>query len=80
MENIAQKINNYTAVIEEDISGGYWAYVPSLRGCYTQGDTLDEVRLNLKEAIELYLKSFPMINSDIRKGSLFAIIQIPVFA
>ena len=80
MENIPQKINNYTAVIEEDIDGGYWAYVPSLQGCYTQGDTLDEVTSNLKEVIDLYLKSASVSLGKERKSSPFAIIQVPVFA
>ena len=80
MENIPQKINNYTAVIEEDIDGGYWAYVPSLQGCYTQGDSLDEVTANLKEAIGLYLESMPISEFPDRRPSPFAIIQVPVFA
>ena len=44
----------YSVVIEEDIlDGGYIAYVPSLRGCYTQADTLDELKANIIEAIEI---------------------------
>ena len=35
--------------------GGYWVEVPSLPGCFTQGDNLDEVRSNAKEAILAYL-------------------------
>ena len=31
--------------------GGYWAEVPALRGCRAQGETLDEVRNNVIEAI-----------------------------
>ena len=43
------------AVIYEADEGGYWAKVPSLPGLYTQGETLEEVEANLREAIELYL-------------------------
>jgi predicted RNase H-like HicB family nuclease len=43
------------AVIHEAEEGGYWAKVPSLPGLYTQGETLDELEENLREAIELYL-------------------------
>ena len=44
----------YSVVIEEDkLDGGYIAYVPNLRGCYTQADTLDELKKNIIEAIEL---------------------------
>jgi predicted RNase H-like HicB family nuclease len=37
--------------------GGYSAEVPALPGCYTQGETLDEVRANLREAAEGWLAS-----------------------
>ena len=43
-------------VIEKD-EYGYYAYCPELEGCQTQGDTLDEVLANIKEAIELYLET-----------------------
>jgi predicted RNase H-like HicB family nuclease len=36
---------------------GYYAYCPELEGCQTQGDSLDEVLNNIKEAIELYLET-----------------------
>jgi predicted RNase H-like HicB family nuclease len=37
---------------EED---SYWAEVPSIPGCFTQGDTWDELLKNITEAIEAYL-------------------------
>jgi predicted RNase H-like HicB family nuclease len=40
-----------TAVIEKD-SDGYYAYCPALKGCQSQGDTLEEVQANIQEAIE----------------------------
>ncbi len=43
-------------VIEKD-ADGYYAYCPALKGCQTQGDTLEEVQANIKEAIELYLST-----------------------
>lgn len=43
------------AVIHEAEEGGYWAKVPSLPGLYTQGETLENLEANLREAIELYL-------------------------
>ena len=33
----------------------YWAEVPALKGCYTQGDTIDEIKDNIKEAITAWL-------------------------
>jgi len=39
-------------VIHEAEEGGYWAEVPSIPGCATEGDTMDELLVNLHEAIE----------------------------
>ncbi|MBD2577894.1 type II toxin-antitoxin system HicB family antitoxin [Oscillatoria sp. FACHB-1406] len=43
------------AVIHPAEEGGYWAEVPALPGCITEGDTLDEVMQNLRDAIEGWL-------------------------
>lgn len=51
------KALEFSVVILEDEEGGYVAYVPELPGCHTQGDSLDEVIKNVKEAIELYLET-----------------------
>ena len=45
-----------TAVIEKD-EDGYYTYCPDLAGCQSQGDTLEEVQDNIREAIELYLET-----------------------
>lgn len=45
----------YVVIIEETTDGGYSAYVPDLPVCFTVGNTLDEVKVNIREAIELYL-------------------------
>jgi predicted RNase H-like HicB family nuclease len=44
-----------TVVIHEADEGGYWAEVPALPGCFTQGETLDEVRERVREAIAAHL-------------------------
>ncbi len=43
-------------VIEKD-ENGFYAFSPELEGCHTQGDSLDEVMANMKEAIELRLET-----------------------
>jgi predicted RNase H-like HicB family nuclease len=47
----------FDVVILEDETGGYVALVPALPGCHTQGDTLEELIKNIKEAIELYTET-----------------------
>ena len=47
----------FDVVILEDETGGYVALVPALPGCHTQGDTLEELMKNIKEAIELYTET-----------------------
>ena len=34
---------------------GFWGEVPALKGCYSQGDTIEELTQNIKEAIEAWL-------------------------
>jgi predicted RNase H-like HicB family nuclease len=43
------------AIIHTAEEGGFWAEVPALPGCLTQAETLDELKANLREAIELWL-------------------------
>ena len=49
-------MREFTVIIEQDEDGTYIASVPELPGCHTQGDTLEELTENIKEAIELYLE------------------------
>ncbi|MBA2848253.1 type II toxin-antitoxin system HicB family antitoxin [Thermosulfuriphilus ammonigenes] len=64
-----------TVIIEKD-EFGYYAYCPELKGCHTQGDTLDEVLKNIKEAVELYLETLDeeerriLLNKEILTTSL----------
>ena len=45
----------FTAVFEPVVEGGYSAYVEEIPGVNTQGETLEEARENLREALELVL-------------------------
>ena len=44
-------VERYAAVIHGDPEGGFWAEVPALPGCYSQGETVDELMENIREAI-----------------------------
>ena len=47
-------------VIEQD-QHGYYAWCPDIRGCQSQGISVEEVLANLREAIEIYLVTLPAI-------------------
>jgi predicted RNase H-like HicB family nuclease len=46
----------FKVVLEPSDEGGYTVYVPSLPGCISEGDTLEEAMANIREAISLYLE------------------------
>jgi len=43
-------------VLEPSDEGGYTVYVPSLPGCISEGETVEEAMSNIREAIQLYLE------------------------
>jgi len=45
-------MENFAIVIHQEPEGGFWAEVPALPGCYSQGETIDELKANIREAIE----------------------------
>ncbi|WP_207496305.1 type II toxin-antitoxin system HicB family antitoxin [Aridibaculum aurantiacum] len=45
---------------------GYYVFCPELPGCHSQGDTFEEARINIKEAVELYLET--MTKEEIDKA------------
>jgi len=55
-------------IIHEAEEGGYWAEVPSIPGCATQGDNMEELLQNLYEAVEgclsIDLESIPLKKTD----------------
>ena len=47
---------DFKVVLEPDPAGRYVVYCPSLAGCYSQGDTIDEALTSVREAIELCIE------------------------
>jgi predicted RNase H-like HicB family nuclease len=45
----------YTVLVYKAEEGGYWAEVPALSGCYSQGETVEETMNNVKEAVEAHI-------------------------
>lgn len=57
-------------IIEKD-KYGYYAFCPALKGCHRQGDFLDDVLENIKEAIQLYLETLsPEERDDLYSAAL----------
>lgn len=46
----------FTVIIEKDEDGRYVAICPALQGCYTEGETEEEARELVKDAIRLHIK------------------------
>jgi predicted RNase H-like HicB family nuclease len=63
------------AIIHPAEEGGYWAEVPALPGCITEGDTIEEVMINLKDAIVGWLE---VANSRESVASTDKIVEIAV--
>jgi len=57
MKKKLKNIYSYSVFYEAVPEGGYVAFAPTLPGCHTQGETLEETEKNIREAIELYLES-----------------------
>ena len=57
MKQKTRKSLSFSVFYEQAPEGGYVAFVPSLAGCHTQGETLEEAERNVKEAIMLYVES-----------------------
>jgi predicted RNase H-like HicB family nuclease len=48
-------------VVHEAEEGGFWAEVPALPGCVSQGDTMEELLANVREAIQAWLAPEPPV-------------------
>ncbi len=50
---IRHTVAQYPVIVQEDASGGYWVSCPAFQGCYSQGETIDQALMNIREAIQL---------------------------
>ena len=59
---------------------GYYAHCPELPGCHSQGDTYEEARENIKEALELYLETMSKdeIKNSLNKELLTTTMEVEV--
>ncbi len=59
------KLLNYRILLRKEQEGGYTVVVPTLPGCITYGDTIDEAIKMAKEAIGLYIESLRIHGEEI---------------
>ncbi len=67
----------FSVVIEKDVDG-YFAFCPELQGCYTQGDTYEEVLENIKDAIRLHIEDRIENNEDIPQSESISLTLMEV--
>ena len=48
-------------ILEPSDEGGFTVYVPSLPGCISEGNSMEEAMQNIREAIDLYLDEEPLV-------------------
>ena len=64
----------YPVVLEQDETGGFVAYCPTLKGCVSQGETEEEALENIRDAILTYLHSL----EDLKKVTPMRIVRVDV--
>ena len=58
-------VYDFKVILEPDPDGGYVISCPSLPGCYSQGDSVDEALANIREAIELVVEDLKARGEEI---------------
>lgn len=61
------KVKNFIVLFEQEKDGGFSVSVPSLPGCFSQGDTFEEALKNIREAIGLYLEDEELPEQPIKE-------------
>ena len=70
----------YTVIVHNSEEGGYWVEVPSLPGCFSQGETIDKALSNVREAIEVHIQGLKDDGQDVPKDEGFVIGRVEVKA
>jgi predicted RNase H-like HicB family nuclease len=68
----------YTILIHKADEGGFWAEVPALPGCFSQGETIEETIEHVKEAIELHISCLKDEKEDVQVDDEFIISRVRV--
>ena len=71
------RIYHFAAVIEKD-EDGYYAFCPDLQGCYTSGETFEEARANLADAVRLHVEEHLAAGEDIKPSESISLTTVEV--
>lgn len=63
-------------VVHDAEEGGFWAEVPALPGCVSQGETMDELLANIREAIQAWLEAEPPGETSDEGGDQGRIVEL----
>lgn len=58
-------MQEYTIIIHPAEEGGFWVEVPTLPGCFSQGESIEEAMRNVKEAIDLHIECLKEDNEPV---------------
>ncbi len=70
--------NYHFAVVVEKDEDGYFAHCPELQGCYTQGQTFEEVMENIKDAIRLHVEDRLANNESVPTSEVVSLSTLEV--
>jgi len=72
-------LTEYTIIIHPAEEGGFWVEVPTLPGCFSQGESIEEAIKNIKEAIELHIEALIEENEPVpvENDLIIGRIQVP---
>jgi predicted RNase H-like HicB family nuclease len=68
----------YTVILHEAEEGGYWVDVPSLPGCFSQGESLDETMRNAERAIRSHIAALREDGQSIPTDGGFLLARVAV--
>lgn len=76
-----KRFHTYRVIIEPDENNTFYAHVPALPGCFTWGESIEEVRTLIRDAIGVYLRSLIKDGEPIPEDSGIEIVEsVPAYA
>ncbi len=70
-------VYRFSVVVEKD-KDGYFAFCPELQGCYTQGDTYEQVLENIRDAIRLHVEDRAQANEEVPQAESISLTSMEI--